>query len=276
MKRTLSTLLLFCSLSLLQAQQHPLPVERVPLLDAGTASFDFGIAHFRHQRFPLSGLTGDLSKFGDIKLAVALSEYAQVEMSGTLLNVLQITRREPAFNSAIVISSNPTADIGDFTFWTKVAVLSEYSSGLGAAIRFGVQLPNASNESGLGVDELNFYSTFLFQKHFAGLWTLNVGLGILGDPTTVSQQHDVFLYGIEYLLPVGSSTFFMAQVLGRRGHEGIGVHHLSSYKAGLECDLEKIDLSLLAVANDAKYDRSAGVEFTIRYQMPVLDVERKP
>ncbi len=268
-------LLLFVILPcILVSQQHPLAVESASLLESGHSQFEFGISHFRNQPFPLSGLSGNLSKFGSIRFCISLSEYVELQADGTLLDVLDITSRKPAFNSANVISSNPTADIGDFTVWTKFGIMNEYVSGFGLSVRFGIQLPNASNESGLGIDEMNFFSSILLQKHFIGKWTVNTGLGILGDPVNVGEQHDVFIYGIEYALPVGESTNLLLQTAGRKGHEGIAVYHLANTKIGLEQSYGDLTVKGFVITNYSSSDHAKGVELTASYAFQIIEIKR--
>ena len=256
------------------AQQHPLPVEPAALLEAGHAQVDFGIARFNNQPYPLSGLTGNLWKFGNLKFAISLSGYVEIQTDGTLLNILKITKRDTAaYNYDEVFSNNPTGDIGDFSLWTKFIVLNEYSSGIGISIRFGTQLPNTSNESGLGIDEMNFFSSFLIQKHFAGVWIANIGLGILGDPVEHSSQHDVLLYALAYTFPVTESTMFTVQTTGRRGHEGPGIYHLSNGKFGIEKTFDSFTVHFLGITNFSSSDNSKGVELTLSYLFRVMDIK---
>ncbi len=265
----LSLLLIVCA----AAQQHPLPVEPSSLLEPGHAQFDLGAAYFVDQPFPLSGLTGDLLKAGTLRFAVSLSEYVELQTDGTLLNLLDVKERQPAFNSSIASRSRLTGDIGDFTVWTKFGVLSEYKSGIGFSVRFGVQLPNASNESGLGIDEMNFYSLLLFERHIGGLITANAGLGILSDPVVLGQQHDVFLYGVQYTLPVASTTSLMLQTAGRRGHSGPAMHHLSNFKAGVEHGFGDFTLKAYGVSNFSEFDSSKGAELSIAYLFHVITMK---
>ncbi|MDD8016895.1 MAG: hypothetical protein PHP42_00840 [Bacteroidota bacterium] len=268
-------LLLFFSLVplLLTAQQHPLPVESASLLDPGNIQIDFGVAHFRDQPYPLSGLTGNLWKLGNLRFRISLSDYVELQTDGTLLNLLTVTQRQSAFDSAVATPNNFTGDIGDFTLWTKFLILNEYRFGVGLSIRFGVQLPNASNESGLGVDEMNFYSSFLLQKHFIGMWTANFGVGILGDPTQVGNQHDVFLYGFEYNVPIRESTFCLLQAAGRTGHAGSGIPHLAGGKIGIEQDSNNFIARIFAVINYSGEDKAKGIELTIAYSFHAIDTK---
>lgn len=257
------------------AQQRPLPLESAVLIESGHALAEFGVSHFRQQPYPLSGLTGNLTKVGTVRFCISLSEYVELQTEGTLLDILQVKDRSPAFNSVRTTLRKITADIGDFSFWTKVRFLNEYRHGVSFAVRFGVQLPNASNESGLGIDEMNFFSSLLMQKHFAGRWTLNAGLGILGDPTQLGSQHDVFMYGAEYFLPVGETISLMLRSAGRIGHDGFGMKRLANSKIGIEKSIGLFSIRMFGVANFSPVDNAKGIELTLSYLFHVFSEEKK-
>ena len=272
--KTLLLLFIFTPPLLVVAQQQPLPIEPATIIAPGHVGIDFGFSYFRNQNFPLSGLSGNLYKLGNLRFHISLSKYVELQTDGTLLDVLYVHDRKPAFNSAIASTRNPTGDIGDFTIWTKFGILREYQSDIGFSMRIGVQLPNASNESGLGIDEMNFYSTFLIEKHFAGLWIANVGLGILGDPTRLSSQHDVCTYGIEYFFPVAASTTVTMQHGGRVGHSGIGITRLRNWKIGVqETCSSHFFVDLYGVKNTSVDDKSAGAELTFHVLFQVMDIK---
>jgi hypothetical protein len=256
----------------LTAQQHPLSIENASLLDFGHAQIDFGAAHFRTQPFPLSGLTGNLTKLGSIRFAISLSKYVELQTDGTLLDILQVTKRDSAFNSVRTTQRNPTSDVGDFSVWTKFGVFNESSSGITLSVRFGVQLPNASNESGLGIDEMNFFSSLLFEKHAAGTWTFNIGLGILGDPTHFSSQHDVCIYALGYSMPVNESTLLLVQTAGRIGHDGIGMRRLANGKLGVEKSFGNVGIKLLGVTNFSPADNAKGAELSFSYLFQTFEM----
>lgn len=257
----------------LAAQQRPLPVESATLLEYGNARIECGGAHFREQPFPLSGLTGNLTKIGTIRFGIALSEHVELQTDGTLLDMLSVTDRVQAFNSVRTTTRNPTTDVGDFSFWTKFGLFGEYASGIGVSIRFGVQLPNASNESGLGIDEMNFFSSLLLQKHFGGTWTANIGLGVLSDPTQLGQQHDVLIYAVEYSLPMNSSTFLLLQSAGRTGHDGVGMRRLANGKAGIETSFGDIAIKALGVLNFSPADNAKGLELSFSYLFHAIETK---
>ena len=272
--KTLFLFFFFIPLFCIVAQQQPLPIEPASIIEPGHAGFDFGFSHFHDQNFPLSGLSGNLTKIGNLRFRISLSEYVELQTDGTLLDLLYVKERKPAFNSAIASTRNPTGDIGDFTIWTKFSILNEYTSNLGLSMRIGVQLPNASNESGLGIDEMNFYSTFLFEKHFAGVWIVNAGLGILGDPTRLSSQHDVYTYGIAYFVPVGASTIITFQHTGRAGHSGVGVNGLKNWKIGIqETYSNHFLVDVYGVKNTSVDDKATGVELTFHFLFHVMNIK---
>ncbi|MHB1050751.1 MAG: hypothetical protein ACYC09_11770 [Bacteroidota bacterium] len=275
MNRSILLFLFLIPVSLF-GQQHPIPVESAMLLEPGQASAEFGFSHFRDQPYPLSGLTGNLTKIGTVRFCIALSEFVELQAEGTLLDILHITRRVPAFNSALTTAKKVTADIGDFTVWTKFGILNEYRSGINFAVRFGMQLPNASNESGLGIDEMNFFASLLLQKHFAGRWTMNAGLGILSDPTRLGSQHDVFIYGVEYFLPFGETTSFLLQTAGRVGHNGIGFQRLANGKIGFEKTIGPFSVRAFGVTNFSPADNAKGAELTLTYLFHFIQIGTSP
>ena len=63
-----------------------------------------------------------------------------------------------------------------------------------------VASPNASNESGLGLDTTDFHAQALIGKTVQSIrFVANFGLGILGDPTQGANQNDVLDYGFSGL-----------------------------------------------------------------------------
>lgn len=87
-----------------------------------------------------------------------------------------------------------TAGPGDFFVSSRVAPWQ--NGNWAAAFLFGVKLPNAKDEKRLGTDETDFYFSGLFSQRI-GFWEFseNLGLGILGSPTAMRAQEDVYTYG---------------------------------------------------------------------------------
>jgi len=65
---------------------------------------------------------------------------------------------------------------------TKIRLLAEGASRPALGIRFATKLPNASNESGLGLDTTDFYIALLGAKTVQSIRVVgNFGVGILAD-----------------------------------------------------------------------------------------------
>ena len=269
MKRTLLFLVFFANL--LVGQQRPLFVRTPETLQPGESSILFSISYLHNQTFPLSGLSGDLYKLGSLHFVTALSSRVEFECEGTLLDVLSVKQRSPAYNSAITTSNTVTGDVGDFSFWSKIQLSNEYRSAFSSALRFGIQLPNTSNESGLGIDEMNFFAQLLFQKHLAGIMTLNIGFGIYSDPTELGSQHDVAIYAFGYQLPVSEQTFVELQSAGRYGHTGIGLYRLAASKFGITYQFDDFSFCGNFILNHAPTDNAKGVELGVEYHFPMID-----
>ena len=241
---------------------------------AGTAHAEFGVGRYYDQPFPLSGLEGTLSKLGMLRFGYSYDGNVELQFDGTLLDLLDVTSRHPAFNSDIASTNAVTGDIGDFTLWTKFRLISEYRYFSTVSVRFGMQLPNASNESGLGIDEFDFYSSFLVEKHVHGIrFVLNAGLGILGDPARLSSQHDTFIYAVGSYVPMSGKSTMILEAAGRTGHEGIGVYRLANAKAGDETHAFGLDWKLLGVLSFSRTDNSRGAELFMEYNFNIGDVE---
>ncbi len=110
------------------------------------------------------------------------------------------------------------SEIGDFTVWTKWAAAKEREKRPAMGLRWGVKLPNASDQSDLGTDEVDFHFQGLGTKKL-GRWRLdgNMGLGILGDPTQYSLQNDVLTFGFAATLRLSPDWSAMNELQGATG-----------------------------------------------------------
>ena len=83
-------------------------------------------------------------------------------------------------------------------------------------VRFATKLPNASNESGLGLDTMDFYFSGLVAKTVQSVRVVgNVGLGILSDPTVGNRQNDVLTYGVSFARALTQAAEIVGEINGR-------------------------------------------------------------
>src|SRR5262245_52325523 len=80
------------------AQQRPLVTEDVEVVKPGAARFELGFDFLQDKDFTLSGLNGDLTRFGVIAMTFGLAPNVEVEAGGVLQNYLSINRQYQASN----------------------------------------------------------------------------------------------------------------------------------------------------------------------------------
>ena len=76
--------------------------------------------------------------------------------------------------------------------------------------------PNASNESGIGLDTTDFLASLLVGKTVRSVRTVvNGGFGILGDPVVGDRQNDVITYGVSFARALTQAAEVVGEVNGR-------------------------------------------------------------
>ena len=218
MTRVLTCVLVFlCLPAVAAAQQRPLVTEDPETIGAGRVLVEAGLDYGDDIEFPASGLKGDLWRVPLVGVSIGFSSIAEIQVDGGFFNHLSITERDPSAPLAgmVTATGDSTSDVQDFSIGAKIRLVKEgvYSPGWG--IRFATRLPNASNESGLGLDTLNFYASALGAKTIQRLRIVgNLGLGILGDPTRGDRQNDVLTYGASFARALTPAAEAVAEVNG--------------------------------------------------------------
>ena len=83
-------------------------------------------------------------------------------------------------------------------------------------MRFATKLPNASNESGLGLDTTDFFMSLLGAKTVQSVRVVgNLGFGILADPTVGNRQNDVLTYGLSFARAMTQQAELVGELNGR-------------------------------------------------------------
>jgi hypothetical protein len=111
--------------------------------------------------------------------------------------------------------------VEDIVVATKIRLLAETPARPAFGVRLATKLPNASNESGLGLDTTDFYVSALLGKTVQSIrFVANVGLGILGDPVRGDRQNDVLTYGLSVARAVRQGLEVVGEVNGRLDTRG--------------------------------------------------------
>ena len=112
----------------------------------------------------------------------------------------------------------------------------------------------------------------MFEKHYAGIrWVVNTGLGILGDPATLSEQHDTFIFAFGSYIPIDDRSTLVFEAAGRTGHNGIGVYRLTNAKVGAQTSFAGLSWKLLGVRSFAASDNSNGAELVVGFDFTILE-----
>ncbi len=180
------------------AQQRPLVTEDPETIGAGRVLIEAGIETARDIFLPGSGLTGNLIKAPILGVSIGLSSIAELQLDGALYQRLHIDARQAApLAFKLKFAGDTTSDIDDLVIATKLKIVGEHVRRPSIGLRLATKLPNASNETGLGLDTLDFSATVLLGKTRGSTrYVGNVGLAILGDPIRGDRQFDVLVYGL--------------------------------------------------------------------------------
>jgi hypothetical protein len=199
------------------AQQRPLVTEDPETIGSGLVLIEGGIDQQRDIFFPVSGLHGDLLRLATLGVSFGLSSIAELQIDGGLFNRLSITSREAApLSSLLDFTGDRTTDVEDIVIATKIRLLSESAGRPAIGVRLATKLPNASNESGLGLDTTDFYVSGLVGKTVQSIrFVGNAGLGILGDPTRGDRQNDVLTYGFSVARAIRQGLEVVGEINGR-------------------------------------------------------------
>ena len=202
--------MLMATFVIVAAQQRPLITEDVDIIPPGSIRIEAGIDFMQDAKFPVSGITGDLTRVGVIGVNIGMGPNVEFQIEGVAQNVLAINSRGPsAIPLTLVPGANSTNDTGDFTLSAKFKLRNETKRGPSLGFRFGVQLPNSTQSTGIGLNQTNAYGSVLVGKKFGndGRFNMfgNLGIAILTAPTELFTQNDVVTYGLAGIFRVNQS-----------------------------------------------------------------------
>jgi hypothetical protein len=216
--RATAVAVLFLTLSAAaHAQQRPLVTEDPENVGAGLILVEGGFDVQRSLFYPVSGLEGHLLRAPVLGVSIGVGTVAELQIDGGFYNRLNVTSRSPApLSSHLDFTGDRTTDVEDIVVGTKIRLVPEGPSRPAFALRFATRLPNAGNESGLGLDTLEFNVSALVGKTVRSMRVVgNMGLAILGDPTRGDQQGDLLTYGLSFARAVRQGVEIVGEVNGR-------------------------------------------------------------
>jgi hypothetical protein len=261
------------------AQQRPLITEDVDIIPPGSLRISAGVDFVQKARFPVSGLTGDLTRAGVIGISIGLAPNVEVQIEGVAQNVLSInTRGASAIPLSLAANANSTNDIGDFMLWTKIKLRNETAHMPSVGFRFGVQLPNSNQARGLGLNQTNAYGQVLFGKKFgddARVNTFgNLGIGILTAPTAFFTQNDVLTYGFAGIVRLNKQFSLAGEVNGRTntrpGTGPLGTESQGEARIGMQVRASGLRFDFAGIKGLTTFSPHSGITVGVTYDSPSI------
>ena len=262
-------ILLFGSLA--AAQQRPLITEDVDIIKPGVIRIETGFEFLQNQRFPLSGLRGDLTKLADTRLSFGLAPSVEFQIEWTLQNFLSIKSRTASpIDLKLGLNESDTNDVGDVRLWMKIKLRNESRIAPALGFRFGVELPNSNQARGIGGNTTNFFGMVTTGKHFGEKVDVfgNLGLGILTAPLEATSQNDVLLYGLAGTYAANDRINIVGEVNGfhsTRKHPPLGAEDFSEARLGAQIRALGVRWFAAGIFGTSKRAPKTGLSLGITY-----------
>jgi hypothetical protein len=283
MKRLfLGLILIVCSNVFALAQQRPLLTEDVDTIPEGAVEVAAGVDFLQNAKFPLSGLKGDLTRVGDIRVKVGFSSNVEFQVEGVLQNFLAVNSAITPSPIPLSLDGNSSNDAGDFIISTKIKLRSETRNFPALGFKFGFQLPNSDQARGIGTNQINVFGKILVQKKFgkrAGKQPRlnafgNLGIGIMTAPLEQFTQNDVLLFGIAGIYNVNERINIISEINGRAntrsGNAPLGTESISQFRVGTQIKASSLRFDTAAIFGLTRFSPRTGVTFGITYLSPSI------
>ncbi len=274
----LLTALIACSAVL--GQQRPLLTDDVDITPPGAFEVGAGVDFFQGAKFPLSGIKGDLTRVGDIRVKTGFASNVEFQVEGVLQNYVAITSINSA-GAPIAFNGNSANDIGDFRISTKFKLRNETQYLPAIGFKVGFDLPNSNQTRGIGTNQLNVFGKVILQKKFGEVRNMtprlnlmgNIGLEIMTAPTQLFSQNDVFLYGLAGIFRVSDNVNIVSEVNGRvntRGVAPLGTESLGQFRLGAQVRASGLRFDAAGAFGLTKYSPQTGFIFGVTYLSPSI------
>ncbi|HYX31038.1 MAG TPA: hypothetical protein VE863_21055 [Pyrinomonadaceae bacterium] len=261
------------------AQQRPLITEDVDIISPGSMRVQAGVDFMQRVRYPVSGLEGDLTRAPVIGVAIGLAPNVQIEIQGSAQNFLAInSRTASSILLNIAATANSTHDTGDFSLWTKIKFRNETPHWPAIGFRFGVELPNSNQATGIGLNQTNAYGQVLLEKKFGQNGRVNtfgnLGIGIIGVPNQSFSQNDVFTYGLAGIFRIDKTFSLAGEVNGRvntrPGTGPLGTESQGEARVGMQVRASGLRFDFAGIKGLTRFSPRSGVTVGVTYDTPSI------
>ncbi len=284
MKRLLFILILIISSAAFAfAQQRPLLTEDVDTTPEGAIRVAAGVDFLQNVKYPLSGLKGDQTSVGDIRVSVGFSKNVEFQIEGVVQNFVAINSAATPAPIPLDVAGNSTNDSGDFIISTKIKLRNETKNLPAFGFKFGFQMPNTNQARGIGTNQINVFGKVLVQKRFGSRdknntarlnMFGNVGLGIMTAPLERFSQNDVLLYGLAGIYRVNDRINLVSEVNGRvstrSGDAPLGTESVGQFRVGTQIRASGLRFDTAAIFGLTKFSPRTGLTFGVTYESPSI------
>jgi hypothetical protein len=256
------------------AQQRPLVTEDPETVGTGNILLEGGFDAQQDIFFPASGLRGDLLRVPTLGVSFGFSSILELQIDGGFYQRLNITTIDSApLSDKLELSDNDTSDILDAVIATKIRVVSEGPGRPSFGIRLATKLPFAGNESGLGLDTIDFHVSGLFGKTVQSVRVVgNLGIGLLSDPIEGDRQNDVITYGVSIARALQQGLEFVGEINGQANTRNERVPPGTESRSGIRVGLRytksavRVDGGMLfgLTSRDPNFGFTAGLTYVFR------------
>ncbi len=263
----------------LAAQQRPLITDDIDITPTGAIELGVGVDFLQNAKFPLSGLKGDLTRVGDIRIRQGFASNVEIQIEGTLQNFLAI-RSQGSSPIPLTVAGNSTNDFDDFTISAKIKLFNETKTLPAIGMKFGYQMPNTDQAKGIGTNQINIFSKIIVQKRFgrvtgkaarANIYG-NLGLGIMTAPVNSFTQNDVLLYGLAGIFRLTDRINLASEVNGRvntrSGDAPLGTESVGNFRIGAQIKASGLRFDTAAIFGLTRFSPRTGVTFGVTYESP--------
>lgn len=264
------------------AQQRPLLTEDIDITPAGSINIAAGTDFFQNAKFPLSGLRGDLTRVGDIRIRTGYASNVEVQIEGVVQDFLAIDSQSAKPPIPLDIDGNSTNDFGDMVTSVKIKLNNETKNLPALGFKFGFKMPNSNEKRGIGTNQTDIFTKFIAQKTFGktegGAPKLkifgNLGIGILTAPLEQFSQNDVLLYGLAGVYSVNDRISIASEVNGRVSTQGgeapLGTESQGQFRIGTQIKASGLRFDTAAIFGLTRFSPRSGITFGVTYQSPKI------
>jgi outer membrane putative beta-barrel porin/alpha-amylase len=276
----------FCALLLLSllmmahpaaAQDRPLQTADAEVVVPGSMRAEIGFDFLQDVTFPLSGLTGDLTNVSAVNIRTGIGKIVEIQVQGMIQEFLSIKQQGASFVTLDLPNGNSTHDIGDFSIWTKILLLSEEGRRPAVAFRFGFEMPNSNQTKGLGNNATNIYSEVILERHFGKFTTFgDLGIAILTSPNALYSQNDELIYGAAFRYALNKRASLVGEVAGMYSPRKLtpalfGTESRGEGRLGVQIMAGGMIWDFAGIAGLTKNDPRTGFTFGVSKEIRLFD-----